>query len=495
MKKLLIVFLIIIVLAGLGVGVVFAFEGKKIPLINKVITIPLVEKTPAQLVSATFNKANSLKSGHVNLTLAVTTKTKTEENQNTNTNTAPKNINGYIIEDIGKDLGLGESDLAASLLGDMKLNLNFGYDFKIAEQTEGSEGKTDFSGTLNMLGMNYEVALESITTPEKIYLRATKLPVLPGIELSNYTNQWFYYNTADIEKDISQVQAISPQEQNNINQWKDLFTRAYRDASFIQIEERLPDENINGVNCYHEKLIVDKIKFDQFITKFFDLTAQMDNSNSNTNTNADEIKSLINSYEPIIDKLNQNYGLEVWVGKNDMIPYKVSSAFTNSESPSLEYEVSFSVVLSHINQAVSVETPQATKSLDEVWHELTNSSLNVSSQNDNSNLNTNSSASENLAKDSDNDGLTDMEEIIYDTDSKNPDSDGDGYKDGAEVDSGYNPLGPGKLDSDSDGLPDSEEVKYGTDKYNADTDGDGFKDGAEVLNGYNPNGAGKLLSL
>lgn len=50
-----------------------------------------------------------------------------------------------------------------------------------------------------------------------------------------------------------------------------------------------------------------------------------------------------------------------------------------------------------------------------------------------------------VAKDTDGDGLTDIDEARYGTDLKNPDSDGDGYLDGAEVKSGYNPLGAGKL--------------------------------------------------
>lgn len=48
------------------------------------------------------------------------------------------------------------------------------------------------------------------------------------------------------------------------------------------------------------------------------------------------------------------------------------------------------------------------------------------------------------------------------------------------------------LDSDADGLTNQEEVLYGTNAGNADTDGDGFRDGQEVLARYNPNGAGKL---
>ena len=48
-------------------------------------------------------------------------------------------------------------------------------------------------------------------------------------------------------------------------------------------------------------------------------------------------------------------------------------------------------------------------------------------------------------------------------------------------------------DTDKDTLSDYNEIYvYKTDPFNPDTDGDGFKDGAEVKNGYNPNGPGKL---
>jgi len=43
-------------------------------------------------------------------------------------------------------------------------------------------------------------------------------------------------------------------------------------------------------------------------------------------------------------------------------------------------------------------------------------------------------------KDTDNDGLKDWQEELFKTDSLNPDTDGDGYLDGEEVDSGHNPL-------------------------------------------------------
>jgi len=87
---------------------------------------------------------------------------------------------------------------------------------------------------------------------------------------------------------------------------------------------------------------------------------------------------------------------------------------------------------------------------------------------------------ESCSTDKDNDGLTRCEEEELGTDPRNPDTDGDGLKDGAEVKQ-YK-TDPRNADTDGDGLNDGEEVlKYMTNPLNADTDGDGLKDGEEVL--------------
>lgn len=81
------------------------------------------------------------------------------------------------------------------------------------------------------------------------------------------------------------------------------------------------------------------------------------------------------------------------------------------------------------------------------------------------------------------------------------DSDGDGYADWLEEESGASPNDPRVMpeaprltldsrmkgiDSDLDGLPNSSEARHGTDKAIADSDGDGYLDGLEVLAGSNP---------
>lgn len=95
--------------------------------------------------------------------------------------------------------------------------------------------------------------------------------------------------------------------------------------------------------------------------------------------------------------------------------------------------------------------------------------------------------------DTDKDGLPDVREKELGTDPNNPDTDGDGLTDGQEVLVYHtNPL---KSDTDGDGLSDGDEVLvWKTDPLNPDTDGDGYPDGEEVQSGYNPLGRGKLLN-
>ncbi|MCO6400976.1 MAG: S8 family serine peptidase [Verrucomicrobia bacterium] len=86
--------------------------------------------------------------------------------------------------------------------------------------------------------------------------------------------------------------------------------------------------------------------------------------------------------------------------------------------------------------------------------------------------------------DLDGDGLTNLDEYHYGTDPNNPDSDGDGLTDGAEVNT--HKTNPARADSDGDGLDDGYEIAIGTNPTRADTDANFLSDGDAVQLDLNP---------
>lgn len=99
--------------------------------------------------------------------------------------------------------------------------------------------------------------------------------------------------------------------------------------------------------------------------------------------------------------------------------------------------------------------------------------------------------------DSDLDGVPDRDEReIYFTDLFKRDTDGDGYSDWIELNSGFSPLNPLPVkledsDFDQDGLSDRMELNFKTNLKNKDTDGDGYTDGDEIKNFYDPKSSEK----
>lgn len=129
-------------------------------------------------------------------------------------------------------------------------------------------------------------------------------------------------------------------------------------------------------------------------------------------------------------------------------------------------------VIANLNTAPANINSNDNANLNSNENENTNTNENSNDNanlNSNENENTNTSSDTNVSRptsvnsttDSDNDGLTDVEEQLYGTKINQPDTDEDGYLDGDEVRNGFNPTGAGKiLKSDKVKLFENSEFGY-----------------------------------
>lgn len=181
-----------------------------------------------------------------------------------------------------------------------------------------------------------------------------------------------------------------------------------------------------------------------------------------------EIETGIEKYKNLIGKAANNINVEVWIGKNDRLMHKVKvdgkfdkkflemieekiiaekesinpEMLKDEDRPSKsigEANIGFDMYLnmSDVNKPIEINEPEGAWNLLKVFEEISGGSFQYN--------NPYNSIPE---SDSDSDGSTDDMEEFYGTDKNNPDTDGDGHKDGEEVNHGYDPLLPGnaKLD-------------------------------------------------
>ncbi len=97
--------------------------------------------------------------------------------------------------------------------------------------------------------------------------------------------------------------------------------------------------------------------------------------------------------------------------------------------------------------------------------------------------------------DADRDGVPDADEVeLYFTNPYNSDTDGDGYNDWQELNSGYSPWSKTNekmenTDFDGDGVTDRQEISWKLNPTEKDTDKDGKTDKEEMDSGYDPKSA------
>jgi len=277
------------------------------------------------------------------------------------------------------------------------------------------------------------------------YFNLRKLPSRLGtLHFDEFRDRWL---RVDVKRLLSLVTLplVGGEHPELSEEDKAFLIDEFRQTPFIQVEEKLQSENIGGVRTYHYKVRPEKLFF-----KDFYVLAESKRLGREL-TNKERLAA-----ESFFANVTEDSG-EMWIGAGDYYLYRVRLRFKYDNGERSGY-LSLTASFSQFGQTPVIQAP--TSEVEDVTQVLASLLPGFKEHLP-------------LAKEG---------QVPWGTADE---------KTGLPI----KVADEGQDDPDKDGLPNSLERFYGSDPNNPDTDGDGKKDGDEVNAGDNPTGAGKLFDF
>jgi hypothetical protein len=281
----------------------------------------------------------------------------------------------------------------------------------------------------------FTFGLEIRTIGKVIYVKTNDVTNLEFFDLSAIKNQWIkidiealkeQFGLGEIEEQLKEAQNKQELSPEQIEKLK----LAVQQAKIIKTTEKLPSEKIEGINTDHYKFTIDK----EGIKKLFTDVSQTIQDKTPTEK---ELAEFDKGFEAV-----ESLEGEIWIGKKDVLPYKISlsAVIKETDQSKTSGKGNFTLLLKNFNKPVQIDVPTQAKPLEEILGGLFGGLQGLTP-----NGTFSPTQSQSFNQDADIDGLPDQLETIYGTNPNIADTDGDGFKDGEEIEKGYNPNGPGRL--------------------------------------------------
>lgn len=198
------------------------------------------------------------------------------------------------------------------------------------------------------------IGLSFVFIDKNAYLRSWDFSKFPLFDLSSLNGVWIKAGTNLEEYASSSPFGISA-DLSRANGAKQRFVEAMKTPPVNFIKE-LPSETINNVATYHYLFEIDKTKFEEFIGKIGDLTAE-------------EIAKGREGIESRYPDVGTST-LELWVSKTNYMPAKISVLLENAGVGNFTDSVKIENTWSNINSQLNISEPNGTKNLQDIFEEL-----------------------------------------------------------------------------------------------------------------------------
>lgn len=242
---------------------------------------------------------------------------------------------------------------------------NFSVNFNgVSDTNDLNNPKGSFSFNINTdaLGQeNFTLGLEVRTIDKIVYVKLSNLPNLGSFDLTAVSNQWIKVDTEALKKQFGlekieeQLKEAQKKQELSPEQIEKLKT-AVQQHKVFKITESLAGEKIEGVDTYHYKFTIDKEEIKKLLTDISQIT-------QDKTLTEKELADFDESFKAI--ELPEG---EIWIGKKDFLPYKISlsSVIKETEKSKTSGKVSFTLLFKNFNKPVQIEIPAPVKTLEEI---------------------------------------------------------------------------------------------------------------------------------
>jgi hypothetical protein len=318
--------------------------------------------------------------------------------------------------------------------------------------TDAENRKLDYTFLFSEFSSNTKVSLAFKYLDETAYINLVEVPWTPLIDLSLFKNQWFYLNEQD-RGELNQLYGADEVEPQG--EYDQSILEIFKQAKLFNVVKVFDEEEIDSAMVVHYSVALDS----EGVLEFFNELEKVgqDKLGETQGLPISFPQERFDYAKETLDGM-KDMPIEVWIEKENYFLRKVSIDYSGVDIKRNDQiskaNILLTLELNNINQpiGIGIEAPLGAQSLGEViegvlgglTQEQAEQVLEQDVETGELNI---------LDGDQDNDNLTDQEEVFYNTDPLNPDTDGDGYLDGDEVMSGYNPAGEGKLFTDTEFFP------------------------------------------
>ena len=277
------------------------------------------------------------------------------------------------------------------------------------------------------------------------FFNLTVLPTRVGsLHFDTLKNRWLRVDLGALFKDTTLP--IVGGGYPPISEEDQLYLREqFRITPFFNLRQKLRSEKLDGVSTYHYQ--IEPVTL--FFKDYFVLAETKRLGRELTNKERDAIDLFFSNIAPDAS------GSELWIGTRDYYLYKIRMRASYDDGAGRKGVITLTAHLSHFNEPTVFDTP--TNDVEDITSLLAsllpglsghlplakNGSVPREMNSTSGGLHINVQQPGDI--DADHDGLTTSLESFYGTDPNNPDTDGDGVKDGEEVSAGCNPIGTGAL--------------------------------------------------